>query len=233
MWCKGVKNMSDSDSSQQTTVSTSSTRVLPVAVRKTPKAESEATKKRKYEMDPSSRIQHDDDAGNRKHDAIESNDLKPEDLSRLSRSERKRHREKKRRSDVNKGFDDLMSLLVEIDPDIRAEAEDRVKRVQYKSNMAAAEENLLSRVDLIARTVEVLRRVHQENEENKKIISNLLGTTTRSASATVVADPVVSLLQDGFPGSSVQGSHHLVDVGPSTADERVRTDWTPFHCSNS
>jgi hypothetical protein len=36
----------------------------------------------------------------------------PEDLSKLSRSERKRHREKKRRSDVNKGFDDLINLLV-------------------------------------------------------------------------------------------------------------------------
>ena len=34
----------------------------------------------------------------------------------MSRSERKRDREKKRRSDVNKGFDNLMNLLLEIDP---------------------------------------------------------------------------------------------------------------------
>jgi hypothetical protein len=97
----------------------------------------------------------------------------PEDLSKLSRSERKRHREKKRRSDVNKGFDDLMNLLVEIDPKVRIEAEERARRGQWKGSIGAQEDNLLSRVDLITRTVDVLRRVHRENEERKVIIVEL------------------------------------------------------------
>jgi hypothetical protein len=97
----------------------------------------------------------------------------PEDLSKLSRSERKRHREKKRRSDVNKGFDDLMNLLVEIDPKVRIEAEERARRGQWKGSLGAQEDNLLSRVDLITRTVDVLRRVHRENEERKGIIMEL------------------------------------------------------------
>jgi hypothetical protein len=97
----------------------------------------------------------------------------PEDLSKLSRSERKRHREKKRRSDVNKGFDDLMNLLVEIDPKVRIEAEERARRGQWKGSIGAQEDNLLSRVDLITRTVDVLRRVHRENEERKVIIMEL------------------------------------------------------------
>ena len=99
----------------------------------------------------------------------------PEDLAKMSRSERKRHREKKRRSDVNRGFDELMGLLIEIDPDVRAEAEEKARRGQWKGNLGAAEENLLSRVDLICRTVEVLRRVHLENEQRKLIIAQLAG----------------------------------------------------------
>ena len=39
------------------------------------------------------------------------------DLALMSRSERKRHREKRRRSKVNAGFDDLKSLLATIDPE--------------------------------------------------------------------------------------------------------------------
>ena len=73
---------------------------------------------------------------------------------------------------VNKGFDDLIELLVEIDPVVKAEHEDRVRR-------GAAEEHLLSRVELIGRTVDVLRRVHRENEERKLIVQQLLQSTAK------------------------------------------------------
>ena len=65
----------------------------------------------------------------------DSNNFTPEELAKMTRSERKRHREKKRRSDVNKGFDELMTLLLEIDPVVRAEAEDRARRGQWKGEM--------------------------------------------------------------------------------------------------
>ena len=106
--------------------------------------------------------------------------VSPEELVRMSRSERKRHREKKRRSDVNKGFDELMTLLLEIDPGVRAEAEERARRGQWKGQLGAHEDNLLSRVDLIGRTAEALRRLHRENEERKLIIASL----TRGGAAT-------------------------------------------------
>lgn len=81
---------------------------------------------------------------------------------------------------MNKGFDDLIELLVEIDPVVRAEHEDRMRR-------GATEEHLLSRVELIGRTVEVLRRVHRENEERKLIIQQLLqGKPATAASFTAV-----------------------------------------------
>ena len=67
-----------------------------------------------------------------------------------------------------------MALLIEIDPIVRAEADERAKKGQWKGNLGSQEENLLSRVELIGRSVEVLRRIHQENEQRKLIIDQLL-----------------------------------------------------------
>ncbi|CAB9498994.1 expressed unknown protein [Seminavis robusta] len=97
-----------------------------------------------------------------------------QEVAAMSRSERKRHREKKRRSDVNKGFDELMSLLLEIDPEVRADAEERTSKGQCKRALGAHEDNVLSRVDLIATACRVLKRVHTENEKHKKMIEELL-----------------------------------------------------------
>jgi len=138
--------------------------------------------------------------------------MTPEELARMSRSERKRHREKKRRSDVNKGFDELMTLLLEIDPSVRAEAEERARRGQWKGQLGAQEDNLLSRVDLISRTVEVLRRVHRENEERKLIIASL----TRGGAATSAGGLGSSMGPTGFGLSAGPAS-----LGP--ASDEVRT----------
>eukprot|EP00977_Amphora_coffeiformis_P001513 scaffold296_cov102-Amphora_coffeaeformis.AAC.1 len=126
--------------------------------------------------------------------------LSPEVLAKMSRSERKRHREKKRRSDVNKGFDDLTALLLEIDPVVRAEAEDRARRGQWKGNIGGQEDNILSRVELINRTVEVIRRVHKENEQRKLIIEQLLQRPSASTtSSSYLHLGSVSLLVLGSP----------------------------------
>jgi hypothetical protein len=119
--------------------------------------------------------------------------LSPEDLLKLSRSERKKHREKKRRSHVSKGFDDLMNLLIEIDPSVRIEAEERARRGQWKGSIGAQEDNALTRVDLITRTVDVLRRVHRENEERKVIVMELTrgGSGVGLGGRTAVVDDEV------------------------------------------
>jgi hypothetical protein len=58
----------------------------------------------------------------------------PSKLAMMSRSERKRHREKKRRSDVNRGFEDLIGLLVEVDSGVRLEVEEeRARRLQARA----------------------------------------------------------------------------------------------------
>jgi hypothetical protein len=127
----------------------------------------------------------------------------------MSRSERKRHREKKRRSDVNRGFEDLLALLVEVDAGVRHEVGvERVRRAQARgeavvpgnsgsgapaslpssSAVQGDDSSLLSRVDLIDRATSVLKRVHRENEQRKLLIETLvlqgqgqqLQATTRS-----------------------------------------------------
>jgi hypothetical protein len=100
-------------------------------------------------------------------------DLSIQDLSKLSCLERKRYHERKRRSHVNRGFDNLMNLLIEIDPKIRSEAEERARCGQWKGNIGAQEDTVLTRADLITRAVNMLRRVNRENEERKVIIMEL------------------------------------------------------------
>jgi hypothetical protein len=143
--------------------------------------------------------------------------LSPGDIAKLSRSERKRHREKKRRSDVNKGFDELMTLLLEIDPTVRAEAEERARRGQWKGNLGAHEDNLLSRVDLISRTVEVLRRIHRENEERKQIIASLTrsGPILGGAAETGVGGIYGSSIRDraAAASESVSFSRRVYSLG--------------------
>jgi hypothetical protein len=117
----------------------------------------------------------------------EKGDLTPEDLSKLNLPERKRHREKKRRRETTKGFDDLMNLLVEIDPKVRIDAEERAQRGQWKESIGAQEDSVLTRVETITRTVDALRRVHRENEERKVIIMEL----TRRGSGVGLGGPTV------------------------------------------
>jgi len=93
----------------------------------------------------------------------------PKETFELTRSEKKRDREKKRRKDLNAGYDALMSLIFKIDPKIRQEAEERVK----KSKGGVEELPVLNRLELIQSTVHVLERVHQENEERKLVIIHL------------------------------------------------------------
>jgi Helix-loop-helix DNA-binding domain len=113
--------------------------------------------------------------------------LSADAIAQMTRSERKRHREKKRRSDVNKGFDDLTSLLWEIDPTMRVEAEERATRLQTKGqSVGPPEAALLSRVDLISRATQLLRRLYHENEQNKNIISSL--TRQGLIGSSVVSD---------------------------------------------
>lgn len=110
-------------------------------------------------------------------DEADSSDASPDEegpsLHDLSRSEKKRNREKKRREDVNQGIDQLMSLIFMIDPELKAEADDRQRKTHRDVVPKAKPEALLSRIELINAAVATLQRVHDENEKRKMAITFL------------------------------------------------------------
>ena len=119
------------------------------------------------------------------HDSDENDDIDPGAFAQMTRSQRKCHRERRRRSEVNKGFDDLTSLLWDIDSKMmRTEIESRAQRGKKQSNLPS-EDIILSRVDLINFTITLLRRLHTENEQRKEIIATLTRTGTGAFDAGV------------------------------------------------
>ena len=92
-----------------------------------------------------------------------------EDAKLQARSERKRSREKQRRSDVNKQFTDLTQLLQKIEAE---DASDEDKK-NGSSSSRGLTFNPSNRVDLIARTILLMERLHHSNKKRKKEISSL------------------------------------------------------------
>ena len=103
-----------------------------------------------------------------------------EDEKAQIRSQRKRHREKQRRSDINSQFASLMSLLKKVeaddlDSDISDDEEDDMtndprngvnsfgppKKKKKKIHIPAG--SISNRIDLIARTIAIMERLHQVN----------------------------------------------------------------------
>jgi hypothetical protein len=85
------------------------------------------------------------------------------EFSTHARSERKRSREKQRRSDVNKQFNDLTQLLMQIESE----------EVQEESTRARLSFNPANRVDLIARTISHLQCLHEANKKRNAKIESL------------------------------------------------------------
>jgi hypothetical protein len=85
------------------------------------------------------------------------------EFSTHARSERKRSREKQRRSDVNKQFNDLTQLLMQIESE---EVQEESARVRLSFNPA-------NRVDLIARTISHLQCLHEANKKRNANIESL------------------------------------------------------------
>lgn len=90
----------------------------------------------------------------------------PEEAKLQARSERKRCREKQRRSDVNKQFAELTQLIQRID----AENGDGSSSSGSATRVAF---NPSNRVDLIGRTMALLEKLHDSGKKRKAEISSL------------------------------------------------------------
>jgi hypothetical protein len=95
-------------------------------------------------------------------DAVSGSKRSREDDEDLTRSERKRNREKNRRNSLNYRLEALAALLFKIDPTLKSGKGDNA---------------IMNRVNLIQSAVQTLERIHKENEERKLLITDLSGGT--------------------------------------------------------
>ena len=99
------------------------------------------------------------------------------------RTERKRMREKKRREDLAEAFGELAQLVSRVHPSEEADATPTRKRSRRRSRDHADVESGdapgLPRLELIARTIEAIRHLHQENVGLKhKLAEQQLGDSS-------------------------------------------------------
>mmetsp|Transcript_21177 Transcript_21177/g.50019 ORF Transcript_21177/g.50019 Transcript_21177/m.50019 type:complete len:290 (-) Transcript_21177:3279-4148(-) len=97
------------------------------------------------------------------------------DLESNKRSERKRRREKQRRSDLSNAFDELAAFTIQVEPGSGEDDSDK-KGKRRKSSDAGGEDSAgITRLDLIGRALRIMKRLYRENEERKRVISTLEG----------------------------------------------------------
>ncbi|KAL3937471.1 MAG: hypothetical protein SGBAC_007428, partial [Bacillariaceae sp.] len=85
------------------------------------------------------------------------------------RSERKRQREKQRRSDLSNAFDELAAFVIQVEPesgDPDADAKKKRKKADGGEDASG-----ITRLELIGRALRIMRTLHNENEERKRMIA--------------------------------------------------------------
>ena len=105
-----------------------------------------------------------------------SNTTPPTTSSSTARSERKRQRERKRRSELSSAFDELASFVIRMDPepgDVDHERAASRKNKRTKTKEGEQNHHGISQLDMVGRTHKLLKRLHNENEELKRILNTM------------------------------------------------------------
>ena len=130
-----------------------------------------------------------------------------------ARSERKRSREKQRRIDVNSQIVELTNLLVKIEADERNELDESAPSTSKRSKSVNIPSN---RVDLISRTIALLKRLHSENKKRNRDVVELKEKLTevkelhQAAQKDVPAKPVIMMMPMMLPANSVNGGQQAI-----------------------
>jgi hypothetical protein len=101
-----------------------------------------------------------------------NHDVSADDVDENSkRSERKRQREKQRRSDLTSAFEELSELILKIEPGVLPVEQGKKKKKTTDGSDALS--SGMTRLDIVARTVEVVKTLHEENEKNKRLLEEM------------------------------------------------------------
>jgi hypothetical protein len=95
-----------------------------------------------------------------------------DDAETSKRSERKRQREKQRRSNLSNAFDELAAFMVQVEPEA-GNVEVDTKKKRKKSNEGGEDASGITRLDLIGRALRIMKRLHKENEERKRLVAGM------------------------------------------------------------
>lgn len=120
----------------------------------------------------------------------------------VARTERKRSREKQRRSDVNKQFSDLTSCLRYVESEYDAE--------ELRTAALPTVFSPSNRADLLARTVALLNALHATNKRRKKELDELQGELENSRKAG--EEMAAKLKENIMAPQSVGGNKVMVMV---------------------
>lgn len=111
-------------------------------------------------------------------DNLDSNTDLTEEMKTQIRSERKRTREKQRRSDVNSQFSTLTELLqrvegYDLESDVSDDEDDSETKKRKINSVGVINVAPSNRVDLIARTIAVMDRLHRVNRSLRQNVKGL------------------------------------------------------------
>ena len=84
------------------------------------------------------------------------------------KSERKRRREKDRRKEMKEGFLELSQILAHVEPDDSDNPNRKRNRRGSEDGSTDAEAAGMTRIDLISRAIDTVRRLNSENMELKR-----------------------------------------------------------------
>lgn len=124
---------------------------------------------------------------NLNHGGSTSPSLPVESVKAQARSERKRSRERQRRSDVNKQFSDLTELLRKIEAEDQASEAANSEIATHTAAVSSSSSRFsfspANRVDLIAKTITVLERLHATSQKRKRTVVELQEELERTKKA--------------------------------------------------
>ena len=110
-------------------------------------------------------------SGDMSLEADDNEDITGDSSATNKRSERKRQREKQRRSDLSSAFDELAAFIAHVEPESGVVDLDGKKKRKKSSDVE--DSSGVTRLELIGRALKVMKRLHRENGERKQIISTM------------------------------------------------------------
>ena len=101
-------------------------------------------------------------------DDIEGTGLEEANPGGIGRSEVKRQREKNRRKAIATAYGELASFIVQLDPELGDE-DQQINKKRRKSGDGDKTSGM-SQVNVVGLALKLMKRLHSENEENKRIL---------------------------------------------------------------